>query len=133
MLELRTHADSQSKKENNRITLRHRGNDFANKSSTVTRKNAGGETKNEIDGSNETHGTSDKKILATIQLKSKTIIHSIYVVKNDFPISYSGILGNDFIKQYKAVYDHEKEKLIIGKNTIIVYSYQILCRQGARR
>ncbi|KAL6268305.1 hypothetical protein P5V15_001426 [Pogonomyrmex californicus] len=38
----------------------------------------------------------------------------MYVVKDDFPIAYEGILGIDFLKKYRAKCDHAKEILRIG-------------------
>jgi len=64
-----------------------------------------------------------RKFNATIQLsKKKAIIHPIYVVKNDFPINYQGILGNDFLKKYNAIPCHKDGRLIIGFVDVIPVS-----------
>jgi len=39
------------------------------------------------------------KIRATIPLRNRKIRHTIYVVKDDFPIDYEGILGIDFLEK----------------------------------
>jgi len=42
------------------------------------------------------------KIRATIPLGEQKIRHTMYVVKDDFPIDYEGILGIDFLtKQHR--------------------------------
>jgi len=45
------------------------------------------------------------KIRATISLEHRRICHTIYVVKDDFPIEYEGILGIDFLQKQKAKCD----------------------------
>ncbi|XP_020294606.1 uncharacterized protein LOC109860138 [Pseudomyrmex gracilis] len=64
------------------------------------------------------------KITATIQLKDKNIKHPVYVVRDDFPVSYQSILGNDFIKKHNAKHDYRAEKLLLGKNTLQLRPYK---------
>jgi len=40
------------------------------------------------------------KIWATIPLRNRRIRHTIYVVKDDFPIDYEGLLGIDFLQKF---------------------------------
>lgn len=54
------------------------------------------------------------KIKATVMLGNKRIRHTMYVVKDDFPIDYEGILGIDFLKQQRAKCDHGKKQVRIG-------------------
>lgn len=42
------------------------------------------------------------KIRATMNLGGRNMRHSIYVVKDDFPIDYDGILRIDFLKKQRA-------------------------------
>lgn len=55
------------------------------------------------------------KIRATITLGTREVRHTIYVVRDDFPIDYEGILGIDFLKKQKVKCDHGKSKLRIGE------------------
>jgi len=54
------------------------------------------------------------RIRATIPLEHRRIRHTIYVVKDDFPIEYEGILGIDFLQKQKAKCDLGKRQLRIG-------------------
>jgi len=45
------------------------------------------------------------KFHATINVDGHTIKHVFYVVKDDFPIEYEGILGIDFLQKQKAKCD----------------------------
>ncbi|KAM0726180.1 Retrovirus-related Pol polyprotein from transposon 412 [Formica fusca] len=48
----------------------------------------------------------------------------MYVVKDDFPIEYDGILGVDFLKKQGASCNYSKKQLRIGRNTLKLYPYQ---------
>lgn len=58
------------------------------------------------------------KFFATIDLDDRKINHAIYVVKDDFPMEYDGIIGIDFLQKQKVSCDYRKQELQIG-NTII--------------
>jgi len=62
-----------------------------------------------------------RKIRATIPLRNRNIRHTIYVVKDDFPIDYDGILGIDFLQQPTC--DLGKKRLRIGNKTLRLQSY----------
>ncbi|XP_077282383.1 uncharacterized protein LOC143908567 [Temnothorax americanus] len=64
------------------------------------------------------------KFTATIDLKNRKIKHTIYVVKDDFPIEYDGILGVDFIKKHRASYSYESSAIRIGNSTLKLYPYK---------
>jgi len=48
----------------------------------------------------------------------------MYVVKDDFPIDYEGILGTDFLTKQQAKCDHGRKKLRIGDVTLKLYPHQ---------
>ncbi|KAL6252063.1 hypothetical protein P5V15_010194 [Pogonomyrmex californicus] len=50
------------------------------------------------------------KVKLTIKLGKEEIRHLVYVVRDNFPMDYEGILGIDFLAKQKAKCDH-------GKNT----------------
>ncbi|XP_024872669.1 uncharacterized protein LOC112455126, partial [Temnothorax curvispinosus] len=54
------------------------------------------------------------KIKATLDLGNKKIRHTMYVVKDDFPIEYEGILGNDFLTRHKADISNTSKQLKIA-------------------
>lgn len=64
------------------------------------------------------------KIRATIILGNREVRHTMYVVKDDFPIDYKGILGIDFLKKQHAKCDHGRQQLHIGKITFKLYPYK---------
>ncbi|XP_020297641.1 uncharacterized protein LOC109862121 [Pseudomyrmex gracilis] len=64
------------------------------------------------------------KITATIRLKDKNIKHPVYVVRDDFPVSYQGILRNDFMKKHNAKPDSKAGKLSLGKNKLQLRPYK---------
>jgi len=64
------------------------------------------------------------KIRATIPLGEHKIRHTMYVVKDDFPIDYEGILGIDFLTKQQAKCDHGKKKLRIGDVTLKLHPHQ---------
>jgi len=63
-----------------------------------------------------------RKIRATISLRNQRICHTIYVMKDDFPIDYEGILGIDFL-QKQAMCDLCKKRLRISNETLKLQSY----------
>jgi len=63
------------------------------------------------------------KIRATIPLEHRRIRHTIYVVKNDFPKEYEGILGIDFLLKQKAKCDLDKRQLRIGDEIFKLLPY----------
>lgn len=64
------------------------------------------------------------KIKVTIILEDQEIKHIMYVVKDDFPIDYEGILGIDFLKKQQAKCDHGRAQLRIGKVTHKLHPYK---------
>lgn len=60
----------------------------------------------------------------TITLRGKKIRHTIYVVKDDFPIAYEGILGIDFLKKHRAKCDHGRKQVRIGDAVLKLYPYK---------
>ncbi|KAL6257800.1 hypothetical protein P5V15_011387 [Pogonomyrmex californicus] len=62
------------------------------------------------------------KVKLTIKLGKEEIHHSVYVVRDDFPMDYEGILGIDFLAKQKArsrkkdtKYRQNKSKIAIPK------------------
>ncbi|XP_029173288.1 uncharacterized protein LOC114942149 [Nylanderia fulva] len=51
------------------------------------------------------------KFFATIDLDDRKIKHAIYVVKDDFPMEYDGIIGIDFLQKQKVSCDYRKQEL----------------------
>ena len=64
------------------------------------------------------------KIQATIELGKHKIKHPIYVVKDDFPLEYDGILGLDFLRKQQVTCDYNQKKLTIRDVTLKFKSYQ---------
>ncbi|KAL6258277.1 hypothetical protein P5V15_008350 [Pogonomyrmex californicus] len=64
------------------------------------------------------------KIRATITLGDREIRHTMYVVRDDFPINYEGILGLDFLNKQQAKCDHGKKQVRIGNTTFKLYPYK---------
>ncbi|XP_071631814.1 uncharacterized protein [Temnothorax longispinosus] len=92
-------------------------------------KHLKGETMIEEDKMALTGATGHKahtigKFTATIDLRDRKIKHTIYVVKDDFPIEYNGILGVDFIKKHQASYSYESNSIKIGNSTLKLYPYK---------
>ncbi|XP_020296184.1 uncharacterized protein LOC109861084 [Pseudomyrmex gracilis] len=69
------------------------------------------------------------KIKAHIQLRNRRIKHAIYVVRNDFPIKYQGILGSDFIRKYNAVHNYKEGRLKVGKDLMTLRPYESVVLQ----
>lgn len=61
-------------------------------------------------GTAKTQGCCQISILAP----GRRIFHTFHVVSDAFPIKFSGILGDDFLKDRKAVIDYEKDELRVG-------------------
>ncbi|KAL6253635.1 hypothetical protein P5V15_015450 [Pogonomyrmex californicus] len=62
------------------------------------------------------------KVKLTIKLGKEEIRHSVYVVRDDFPME--GILGIDFLAKQKARCDHGKKILSIDKTNLKLQPYQ---------
>ncbi|KAM0735323.1 Retrovirus-related Pol polyprotein from transposon 17.6 [Formica fusca] len=67
-----------------------------------------------------------EKIKATIILKNRKIRHSIYIVKDDFPIDYEGILGVDFLQKHKVTCDYNKKQIQLSDTILKLYPYRAL-------
>ncbi|XP_071574634.1 uncharacterized protein [Temnothorax nylanderi] len=64
------------------------------------------------------------KIRASILIGKETIRHTMYVVRDDFPVDYEGILGIDFLKKHQAVPNHAENRLKIGAATFKLQPYR---------
>jgi len=64
------------------------------------------------------------KVYATINVDGHTIKHAFYVVKDDFPIEYEGILGIDFLQKQKTKCDLGKKQLRIGNEIFKLRPYR---------
>jgi hypothetical protein len=60
---------------------------------------------------------------ATIDLDGRKIKHAIYVVKDDFPMEYEGILGIDFLRKQQVSCDYRKRELKIGNAILKLLPY----------
>ncbi|KMQ92552.1 retrovirus-like pol polyprotein [Lasius niger] len=60
---------------------------------------------------------------ATIDLDGRKIKHTIYVVKDDFPMEYEGILGIDFLQKQQVSCDYKKRELRIGDAVLKLLPY----------
>jgi len=63
------------------------------------------------------------KIRATIPLWNRKIRHTIYVMKDNFPIDYEKILGIDFLQKQQVMCDFGKKRLCINDETLKFQSY----------
>ncbi|KMQ88106.1 retrovirus-like pol polyprotein [Lasius niger] len=63
------------------------------------------------------------KMYATIDLDGRKIKHAIYVVRNDFPMEYEGILGIDFLRKQQVSCDYRKRELKIGNAVLKLLPY----------
>ena len=54
------------------------------------------------------------KMHATIDLNGQKIKHDIYVVKDDFPLDYEGVIGIDFLKKQQISCDYRNKEIKIG-------------------
>jgi len=64
------------------------------------------------------------KIKATIIVGNREIRHTMHVIKNDFPIDYEGILGNDFLTKQRAKRDHGKGLVRIGEANFKLHPFK---------
>ena len=64
------------------------------------------------------------KIKATVDIGNKQIRHTMYVVKNNFPIEYEGILGNDFLTKHKVDISNATKRLKIGTASFKLRPYR---------
>ncbi|KAL6268302.1 hypothetical protein P5V15_001423 [Pogonomyrmex californicus] len=67
------------------------------------------------------------KVKLTIKLGKEEIRHSVYMVRDDFPMDYEGILGVDFLAKQKARCDHGKKILSIAKTNLKLQPYKRYC------
>ncbi|XP_070169655.1 uncharacterized protein [Polyergus mexicanus] len=63
------------------------------------------------------------KFKATITLRERRINHTMYVIKDDFPIEYDGILGVDFLRKHQATCNYKTKQLKVGQHILKLYSY----------
>ncbi|XP_029659455.1 uncharacterized protein LOC115233278 [Formica exsecta] len=63
------------------------------------------------------------KFKATITLEKRRIKHTMYVVKDDFPIEYDGILGVDFLRKHQATCNYKTKQLKVGQHILKLYPY----------
>lgn len=70
-----------------------------------------------LDQYTETIGYNELKI----NINNKYYMHTFHFVKDDFPIPFDGILGNDFLKQHYVKIDYRKNKLFIEDTYINLF------------
>jgi len=63
------------------------------------------------------------KVYATINVNGHFIKHAFYVVKDDFPIEYEGVLGINFLQKQEAKCDLGKKQLRIGNKIFELRPY----------
>ncbi|KAL6433632.1 hypothetical protein ACFW04_006615 [Cataglyphis niger] len=54
------------------------------------------------------------KMYGTIRINNQKVKHAFYVVRDDIPIEYEGILGIDFLRQHSVTCDYKYNQLKIG-------------------
>lgn len=60
---------------------------------------------------------------ATINLKNQKITHNIYVVRDDFPMEYEGILGIEFLRQHQVSCNYRNKEIKIGESIFKLTPY----------
>ena len=60
---------------------------------------------------------------AHINIGEQVLRHTMYVVKDDFPMEYDGILGLDFMKNHRVICDYDKQQLNIAGVTFKIKPY----------
>jgi hypothetical protein len=63
------------------------------------------------------------KMYANIELNDNKIKHAIYVVKDDFPMEYDGIIGLDFLQKQQVTCDYKRRELRIGNAVLKLQPY----------
>jgi len=63
------------------------------------------------------------KMYANIELNGNKIKHAIYVVKDDFPMEYDGIIGLDFLQKQQVTCDYKRRELRIGNAVLKLQPY----------
>lgn len=48
----------------------------------------------------------------------------MYIGKDNFPINYEGILGNDFLRKYNVTHDYKKGRILVGQETFALQPYR---------
>ncbi|KAL6254132.1 hypothetical protein P5V15_014754 [Pogonomyrmex californicus] len=71
------------------------------------------------------------KITATIMLGDREMRHTMYVVRDDFPINYEEILGLDFLNKQEAKCDYGKKQVRIA--TFKLYPYKKTVPNASQR
>lgn len=64
------------------------------------------------------------KIHARIDIGNRKIKHTIYVVKDNFPMEYEGILGIDFLRKQGVKCNFKKRELTIGDAVLNLQPYE---------
>lgn len=62
-----------------------------------------------------------------IKLQDKIISHKFHIVQDNFPISFNGLLGNDFLTRFNCIVDYENHCFSISKITIPLNHFQNSC------
>ncbi|XP_070530031.1 uncharacterized protein [Cardiocondyla obscurior] len=73
------------------------------------------------------------KIRATIKIGRKNIKQKMYVVRDDFPIEYEGILGIDFLTKQRASCLHGKEQIVIDGVKFKLHPYEKYTTPAAKQ
>lgn len=62
--------------------------------------------------------------IATIALGNKLIKQKMYIIRDELPIDYGGILGVDFLQTHHAYSDYRKSQLIVAGKPLQLLPYQ---------
>ncbi|KAM0727545.1 Retrovirus-related Pol polyprotein from transposon 412 [Formica fusca] len=63
------------------------------------------------------------KMYATIKIENHKVKHAFYVVRDDIPIEYEGIIGIDFLRQHSVSCDYNQNQLKIGEAVLRFHTF----------
>ncbi|XP_070159225.1 uncharacterized protein [Polyergus mexicanus] len=63
------------------------------------------------------------KMYATIKMDNHKVKHAFYVVRDDIPIEYEGIIGIDFLRQHSVSCDYNQNQLKIGDAVLRFHTF----------
>ncbi|XP_029675231.1 uncharacterized protein LOC115242830 [Formica exsecta] len=63
------------------------------------------------------------KMYATIKIENHKVKHAFYVVRDDIPIEYEGIIGIDFLQQHSVSCDYNQNQLKIGEAVLRFHTF----------
>jgi len=64
------------------------------------------------------------KMYLHVQLNDGKIKHPVYVIKDDAPLEYEGIIGADFIRKNNVTCDYGSKRVKIGETNFKLYPYK---------